>query len=138
MDVERTIQVIVERQAAFVAGMDELREMQRRTDERIDKLISATDEKIDKLISATDERIGKLITASDGQIDKLISATDERIDKLNSATDGRINHLTSVVASLALTAQAHQASLDAFDSKWKDFLSRFDAWLRGQGGNGKS
>ncbi|HUI40592.1 MAG TPA: hypothetical protein VL523_01370 [Terriglobia bacterium] len=46
----------------------------------------------------------------------------------------RLDALTSAVAALVLRAQAHQASLENFDAKWRDFLDRFDRYLRGQGG----
>lgn len=52
-------------------------------------------------------------------------------------TGERIDNLTSVAASLVLSAQAHRASLEAFDAKWQALMDRFDAWLRGQGGNGR-
>ncbi len=81
MDIEKTMQFILDQQAIFAAGMEAMRQENRERDKRIDNLISVT-------------------------------------------------------ASLALTAQAHQQSIDRLDQHWQDFLRRFDAWLRGQSGDG--
>ncbi|HXJ94402.1 MAG TPA: hypothetical protein VMT20_16270 [Terriglobia bacterium] len=60
----------------------------------------------------------------------------ERLDadrKLNA----RLDTLTSAAASLLLSAQAHQSSMEELRAQWRDFLDRFDRYLRGRGGNGK-
>jgi hypothetical protein len=87
MDVEKTMQFILEQQAAFAANLEAERAARVEGDRK----------------------------------------ADERLDAL-----------TAAVASLTLNVQAHQASMDNFDAKWRDFLDRFDRFLRGQGGDGKS
>jgi hypothetical protein len=61
-----------------------------------------------------------------------IHRIDERLNLITSL----IASLTSTVASLALSVQAHQQSLDRFDAKWTSFIERFDRYLRGQAGDG--
>jgi hypothetical protein len=51
-------------------------------------------------------------------------------------TDKRLDSLTSVAASLVLTAQAQTASIEELRSQWRETLDRFEAFLRGRGGDG--
>ena len=87
MDLERTMQFIVEQQAAFAANLEA---------ERVERV-------------EADRKLGE-----------------------------RLDALTAAVASLALRAQAHQASMEDLDGKWRDFLERFDRFLRAQGVDGRA
>ena len=61
-----------------------------------------------------------------------IHRIDERLNLITSL----IGSLAGNVASLALSVQAHQQSLDKLDAKWTSFIERFDRYLHGQAGNG--
>ncbi len=86
MDIEKTMQFILDREAAFAANLEAERA------ERVE----------------ADRKLGE-----------------------------RLDALTSAVASLLVNAQAQQASMEELRSRWRDFLDRFDAFLRGRSRNGK-
>ncbi len=54
----------------------------------------------------------------------------ESVDPEWQETGERIKRLIPEAAALVLNSQA-------FDAKWQALMDRFDAWLRGQGGNGR-
>jgi len=64
-------------------------------------------------------------------------ASLKSVDPKWQETGDRIKRLVPEAASLAASAQARLISLEAFDAKWQALMDRFDAWPRGQGGNGR-
>jgi hypothetical protein len=59
-----------------------------------------------------------------------------RLEETDRKLAGRLDNLTSVAASLVLSAQAQQASIEELRTQWRGTLDRFDAWMRGRQGDG--
>ena len=95
MDVERTIEFIIEQQAKFSADMDEARKRQDRFDEQLAALGRQLAETITQQ-SQINMALGKSMLGLTEHIEQLRAAqaiTDERM----RATDDRLNALIGVV-----------------------------------------
>jgi hypothetical protein len=86
VDVEKTIEFILEQQAKFAAGLEQLQEQMRQQGQinmAFGKALLGVTEHIDRLAAAqatTDERLNRLVDAQ--------AATDERLNALIAVVDG--------------------------------------------------
>lgn len=102
VDIERTMEFILQQQAKFFAGMEEMRlrdEEARRRQDTFDQRLNSFVEKQEKVNMA----LGKAMLGLTDHIERLTAAqaaTDERLNRLTaaqSATDDRLNALIGVV-----------------------------------------
>jgi predicted TPR repeat methyltransferase len=110
MDIEKTMEFILEQQGAFAGHIDALREQQAEFAAR--QATSA--QQIEALGQAARDLL------------QVATLQSERLD----AHDSRLE-----VQEKRLEAQEKRS--EAFEQRFDQFLERFDAFLRGQGGNGR-
>lgn len=144
MDVEKTMQFILDQQAAFMAKLEAERAERLEADrtfmakletERAERLKVYEAERAERLEAYGAERAARF-EADKVERDQRLESEEERIEADRKLGE-RLDALTSLVASLTLNMQAHEASMEDLRSRWRDFIDRFDRYLSGQGGNGK-
>ncbi len=101
---EKTEAQVAENSVALKELIEQSKQNDKKTNEKIDKLaektdrqIAKTNEKIDKLAEKTDRQIAK----TNEKIDKLAEKTNEKIDKLAEKTDRQIAKTEKLVGRLA-------------------------------------
>ncbi len=103
MDVEKTMQFILEQQGDFAAHIGALREQQEKSAQQIERLV--------ELARLHSERLEALV----------------EVARLQS--DGLDCHHRRL--------QAQEKWSEVFQQRFDQFLERFDAYLRGRGGDGR-
>jgi hypothetical protein len=159
MDVEKTMQFLLEWQAAFTAKLEAEREERIKSydQERAERIRSYDQERAERIKSYETERAERIeayqteraeriktyqqeraarFEADKIERDQRLDAEDERIEADRKLSE-RLDVLTSATASLLLSAQAQQASIEEMRGRWREMLDRFDRYLSGQSGNGK-
>jgi predicted TPR repeat methyltransferase len=110
VDLEKTMEFILERQGDFAAHISVLREQQAELTAR--QATSA------QQIEALGQAVRDLLQVATLQSERL-DAHDRRLE----AQEKRL--------------EAQEKRSEAFERRFDQFLERFDAYLRGRGGNGR-
>jgi len=110
MDLEKTMEFILEQQGDFAAHISALREQQAELTAR--QATSA------QQIEALGQAVRDLLQVATLQSERL-DAHDKRLE----AQEKRL--------------EAQEKRSEAFERRFDQFLERFDAYLRGRGGNGR-
>jgi chromosome segregation ATPase len=132
------MQFILEQQAKFEANIQLLQEAQRETSLQIQQSTAHIEQNAAQIqqhaaqIQENSQHIRTLITVAgahglrmdsfEGEVRALIEVTHQRTDSF----EGEVR---------ALIEAGHER-MNAFEHNFREFLARFDAYLRGQGGNG--
>ncbi len=110
MDIEKTMEFILEQQGAFAGHISELREQQVNSAQQIEALGQA---------------VRDLLQVATLQSERL-DAHDRRLEAQEKRLEAQEKRL-----------EAQEKRSEAFEQRFDQFLERFDAFLRGQGGDGR-
>jgi chromosome segregation ATPase len=116
MDLERTMQFIVEQQAQFWASV-------QKHDEQIAALTAS--------VQRHDEQIAAL-TASVQRHDEQIAHLGEQVTTLTNL----VGRLAQAEIHIAEQMQGHEARLESLETKMTQFLDRMDRFIQGFEGDG--
>ena len=117
MDLEKTMEFILERQGDFAAHISVLREQQAELTAR--QATSA------QQIEALGQAVRDLLQVATLQSERL-DAHDRRLEALDRRLEAQEERL-----------EAQEKRSEAFEQRFDQFLERFDAYLRGRDGNGR-
>ena len=110
MDMEKTMEFILEQQGEFAVHIGELREQQATSAQQIETLGQA---------------VRDLLRVATLQSERL-DAHDRRLEAQEKRLEAQERRL-----------EAQEKRSEAFEQRFDQFLERFDAYLRGRGGDGR-
>ncbi len=124
MDIEKTMEFILEQQGAFAGHIDALREQQAEFAAR-----QATSARQIEALGQAVRDLLQVATLQSGRLD----AHDRRLEAQEKRLEAQEKRMEAEEKRL----EAQEKRSEAFEQRFDQFLERFDAFLRGQGGNGR-
>jgi chromosome segregation ATPase len=131
MDIEKTMEFILEQQGEFATHIGALREQQAELAAR-----QATSERQIEALSQTVQGLVEVARLHSERLD----AHDRRLeahDRQLEAQDRRLEAQDRRLEAQEKRLEAQEKRSEAFERRFDQFLERFDAYLRGRGGNGR-
>jgi hypothetical protein len=117
MDIEKTMEFILEQQGEFAVHIGALREQQATSTRQIEAL-SQTVQGLVEVARLQSERLDAH--------DRRLEAHDRRLEAQEKRLEAQDKRL-----------EAQEKRSEAFERRFDQFLERFDAYLRGRGGDGR-